>query len=1122
MNFSDLVSFIENDQDMQANYQPVIIKTIIEKTSDDLIFVSVKPEDIEDELEFYNKSRKVDSQIGLKVLSERKIIEGDPAKGYKIIDGETFTDEERLQIVCACNRRIYDQDIEKRHFEKQKINPLNYFLATGTGDNWKTSMKKLPVRWGARETDLMFYNAMKEGDIVLFRADKNTLGSRSESKTGEAKFFGYGILKKKEVSEEPYWKEETDGTTRWKHRTIFDPLFIAKENGEDGITVDSTSGSGLFFQKALFHITDSKAINNLMSGIVKTMPSLKYDVSSTPLDATSLEELIKKYNDDRDCFTKKRISDVEFNKMQTAFVGKYLDQKKIQAMKAEEYATGQKDSGGVIIKETFCDELEAVSKNTCRFTDQAFGVWWKQPDNELWKITSQVKTVEDAFNQIKHDLGMILSFPDESFESISESMKDMMDSSVLNNSVLTVVLFLIKPDKFLLLPGGRNGTKLGECLSLFGHTDENIKKHNMLMQEKLLEIKQQHHIMKDWSNFDFSYFVQEAVEFFNKNKRYVICKFTKETSGTIGTSYNFNQDAGSEEIQEENKIIFYDFVGEDLRFWGNGKIISVKFNESGTHNAEIGSFEGVGLTQSQEITELDEPQVSVSEQLDTELKENYELTDKPIVSIPKIIYDQIILELNEKIQDRRNEILPRPSDDAIQLAIKEINQELLIEPETIVRIIAALLSGKSVLLTGPIGCGKTALAQKIPTSVWAKQNGYFGEVVTATADWTTQDVIGGIVPKVIQDPDTKKKEVQFIIQPGHASRTARENWKDGFGKDDVRKDVDVDGRGYRGKWLVIDEFNRADIDKAFGSLFTALEYRKIGIKIPSDTKLEPDTIRIPEDYRIIGTLNTRDKNYLNQMSDALSRRFETIEIDIPEFNKSNDEIKIVIQKVYKELTKETKDQLSIESIEDLIDEKSEFWKYFVFAYEILAYVRLSNPLGTAILLQICNFMLMFNSMIDPNTDERFDLNKSLDFALLNSLLPQIEKLPPSKLTSIRQFARGRIGNDIFDKDYDSSYESKKGIDEVELLINFINKHDKKINVKKWKEFLKEKTKTERDLEEEKKPDDKKIQKSELDVWEIIREYRKIDESIKHPILKKFVSKLDDIIEQRYNGEYDDQ
>ena len=113
----------------------------------------------------------------------------------------------------------------------------------------------------------------------------------------------------------------------------------------------------------------------------------------------------------------------------------------------------------------------------------------------------------------------------------------------------------------------------------------------------------------------------------------------------------------------------------------------------------------------------------------------------------------------------------------------------------------------------------------------------------------------------------------------------------------------VEGKKYRGKWLVIDEFNRADIDKAFGSLFTALEYRDVGIKIPSDEKYEPDTIRVPKDYRIIGTLNTRDKNYLYKMSDALSRRFEIVQISPPTFDKAEKEMTIVAKKNFKRLSK---------------------------------------------------------------------------------------------------------------------------------------------------------------------------------------------------------------------------
>lgn len=59
---------------------------------------------------------------------------------------------------------------------------------------------------------------------------------------------------------------------------------------------------------------------------------------------------------------------------------------------------------------------------------------------------------------------------------------------------------------------------------------------------------------------------------------------------------------------------------------------------------------------------------------------------------------------------------------------------------------------------------------------------------------------------------------------------------------------------------MIDEFNRANIDKAFGQLFTALEYG--ALDIPTiDPKRSSEKLLIPEDYRIIGTLNTFDKHF---------------------------------------------------------------------------------------------------------------------------------------------------------------------------------------------------------------------------------------------------------------------
>jgi hypothetical protein len=64
-------------------------------------------------------------------------------------------------------------------------------------------------------------------------------------------------------------------------------------------------------------------------------------------------------------------------------------------------------------------------------------------------------------------------------------------------------------------------------------------------------------------------------------------------------------------------------------------------------------------------------------------------------------------------------------------------------------------------------------------------------LTTATADWSTFDTLGGYTPSA-EGPG-------LVFEEGLFLQAIREN-----------------------KWLIIDELNRADVDKAFGQLFTVL------------------------------------------------------------------------------------------------------------------------------------------------------------------------------------------------------------------------------------------------------------------------------------------------------------
>jgi len=162
----------------------------------------------------------------------------------------------------------------------------------------------------------------------------------------------------------------------------------------------------------------------------------------------------------------------------------------------------------------------------------------------------------------------------------------------------------------------------------------------------------------------------------------------------------------------------------------------------------------------------------------------------------------------------------------------------------------ALERKNQAILYGPPGTGKTFLAEHIAHHLVSGGDG-FVDLVQFHPAYAYEDFMQGIRPLTDETGILK-----YDVVPGRFLEFCQHAGE--------RQGICVP---------IIDEINRANLARVFGELMYLLEYRDREIPLSVDGKL----FKIPENVRIIGTMNTADRS-IALVDHALRRRFAFIKL----------------------------------------------------------------------------------------------------------------------------------------------------------------------------------------------------------------------------------------------------